>query len=547
MASPSPAKTPFVILITETFHKDLRLVPRRVFNAYQEALGTVLKTVPNVQSPPRVKKIRADRELWRVRLGDYRLVYGVDEHRRVVTLLMVGPRAEVYEHRIRKPELHETAALVPDAEGEKFLSESVVPETTESTGPAFAPAESTAPAPVPGPSAPLPKELSAALLSQWQIPAEHHPALLAVRTQDELLALVGSIPDDCLDRILHGVDPAPIEDVLCEPVRQAVEDDQWEAVFDGRIAWLDLLLHLDPEQQAVVDAFARHDTPRGPWLLKGGPGSGKTTIVLQCIERLVRRRAEQPPNQRRPLRILLTTYTHAMKRNCRWLLDRMNQDLSGAVVDIETVDYLVDKHLTAKQRAYNLVPDQKMTALMEQAVNEVTEEQAWLRKAGIPFLQEEIEDYIIGNGWMPTDLDHYLGMDRAGRSRGMLDHHRKAVWKVYRVFRRLLEQQERTTFGLRQSAAARQVRPQYDYVFIDEAQDLLPVGLRFCVGLCRSPEQVFVTADTNQSVFGRHKPWRQICEELQFSGAGALSQEKPSDDAPNLECHPAVCLRDLGC
>jgi hypothetical protein len=43
------------------------------------------------------------------------------------------------------------------------------------------------------------------------------------------------------------------------------------------------LLKLDPEQKAFVGRFDGAQ-PQGPWLLKGGPGSGKSTVGIYCGE-----------------------------------------------------------------------------------------------------------------------------------------------------------------------------------------------------------------------------------------------------------------------
>jgi superfamily I DNA/RNA helicase len=58
----------------------------------------------------------------------------------------------------------------------------------------------------------------------------------------------------------------------------------------------------------------------------------------------------------------------------------------------------------------------------------------------------------------------------------------------------------------------------YDHVFVDEVQDLTPVGVRVLVGLCRSPEDVCLAVDGNQSVYARGFGWRHVHEELQFQG-----------------------------
>jgi superfamily I DNA/RNA helicase len=53
---------------------------------------------------------------------------------------------------------------------------------------------------------------------------------------------------------------------------------------------------------------------------------------------------------------------------------------------------------------------------------------------------------------------------------------------------------------------------------IDEAQDLDPAVLRLLVGLCKSPNRIFVTADANQSIYGNGFTWAGVHESLNFKG-----------------------------
>ena len=46
--------------------------------------------------PPGAKKLRGESELWRVRVGDYRILYSIEEARLVVLVVKIGHRREVY-------------------------------------------------------------------------------------------------------------------------------------------------------------------------------------------------------------------------------------------------------------------------------------------------------------------------------------------------------------------------------------------------------------------------------------------------------------------
>jgi mRNA interferase RelE/StbE len=58
----------------------------------------VISALLNLEQEPRpkgVEKIRKT-ELWRIREGDYRLVYHIDDEKRIITVVRIGHRRDVY-------------------------------------------------------------------------------------------------------------------------------------------------------------------------------------------------------------------------------------------------------------------------------------------------------------------------------------------------------------------------------------------------------------------------------------------------------------------
>ena len=46
--------------------------------------------------PPRSAKLQGNRKLWRIRVGDYRVIYGVDDSRRTIDISVVRHRRDAY-------------------------------------------------------------------------------------------------------------------------------------------------------------------------------------------------------------------------------------------------------------------------------------------------------------------------------------------------------------------------------------------------------------------------------------------------------------------
>ncbi len=71
--------------------RSLDRLPKDDFNAVIEAV----KDLGNTPRPKGVEKIKTA-GLWRVRQGDYRIVYSIDDSQKTVIILRIGHRREIY-------------------------------------------------------------------------------------------------------------------------------------------------------------------------------------------------------------------------------------------------------------------------------------------------------------------------------------------------------------------------------------------------------------------------------------------------------------------
>ncbi|MGH3765894.1 MAG: type II toxin-antitoxin system RelE family toxin [Pseudonocardiaceae bacterium] len=72
--------------------KQLQQLPRHVFSA---ALSAIIDLSHNPR-PSGVKKLVGSRNGWRIRIGEYRIVYEVDDTAKTVTVLLVQHRRDAY-------------------------------------------------------------------------------------------------------------------------------------------------------------------------------------------------------------------------------------------------------------------------------------------------------------------------------------------------------------------------------------------------------------------------------------------------------------------
>jgi mRNA interferase RelE/StbE len=84
----------YTILFKETARKELNTLPDKI-------LKKVLSTIEALSINPRptgVKKLKGKGEnLWRIRVGDYRVIYLIDDIVRIVNIRRIGNRRDVYD------------------------------------------------------------------------------------------------------------------------------------------------------------------------------------------------------------------------------------------------------------------------------------------------------------------------------------------------------------------------------------------------------------------------------------------------------------------
>ena len=83
----------YTVLILKRAQKELRRIPESAYERIRDSIFALAKT----PRPRGCLKLSA-REGWRLRVGDYRVVYEIDEQDKTVTILNVGHRRDVYAH-----------------------------------------------------------------------------------------------------------------------------------------------------------------------------------------------------------------------------------------------------------------------------------------------------------------------------------------------------------------------------------------------------------------------------------------------------------------
>ena len=81
----------YAVFILRRAQKELAGLPREAFEQTKQCILRLAKE----PRPVGCRKLTG-REGWRVRVGDYRIIYEIDDTQRTVTVLHVGHRRDVY-------------------------------------------------------------------------------------------------------------------------------------------------------------------------------------------------------------------------------------------------------------------------------------------------------------------------------------------------------------------------------------------------------------------------------------------------------------------
>ena len=60
----------------------------------------IIKAIENLTINPRpqgFKKLKSLAELYRIRVGDYRIIYSIDDNVLIITIVKIGHRKEIYK------------------------------------------------------------------------------------------------------------------------------------------------------------------------------------------------------------------------------------------------------------------------------------------------------------------------------------------------------------------------------------------------------------------------------------------------------------------
>jgi superfamily I DNA/RNA helicase/mRNA-degrading endonuclease RelE of RelBE toxin-antitoxin system len=433
-----------------------------------------------------------DKNFWSVRAGrDIRLIVHKSESTLVLCYADHHDKAYAWGDR-RKLTTHPTTGAAQLLEVRETVQEIMVPVYVEAT--ALAPIQP-----------PLFADLGDDELLRYGVPVDWLDDVRQAN-DEQLLALTDHLPGEAAEALLElatggnpqlpvaaAVDVDPFEHPDAQRRFRVVENvEELERALD--YPWERWIVFLHPAQREIVE----HDY-NGPARVSGSAGTGKTIVALHRAVYLAR---ANPGS-----RVLLTTYTDTLASALRARLELLirNEPRIAERIDVESIS-AVGQRL---YRAQSGKPRIATSADVERFIADASAT-ADSHKFRPYFLLTEWEQVV--DAWQLRTWDDYRDVRRLGRKTRLPEQQRAILWSIFqRVERRLADEGMLTEFGMFSTLSdlllQRTGRP-YDFVVVDEAQDMSVAHLRFFAALGgERPNALFFAGDLGQRIFQQPFSW----------------------------------------
>ena len=505
----------YQLILKPTFLDGFSGLPRDVRKRALRAVEGLQADPSNTRSK-NIEKLKHAKRLWTCRVTDnYRLLYSIHPSG-IIQLIDVGTHQHIDRVIEKLPRIEEKIGpgIIDDVMDPRSATTAAQIQewsAVQQSRP-MSPQESDR-----ADEELLPMEITTDVLQRLGIPEVYHMALVDCVTANDLLS--AGLPEDVFERVYSWLYSHPdVMDIAQEPNYVLSDPEDLSRYADGDL--LGFLLLLDAEQEQLVSYALQ-----GPTLVKGGPGSGKSTVALYRVRALLE--SGQRHSQGMTPRVLFTTYTKALVGASRQLLDQLLDD--SRMVDVNTLDSIAHRIVSTVE---GKKPDLARYQDWESALGSAR--LAFMQQSGLEYqllgetsrlsdeyLIDEMQWVIEGQGI--ETLEEYLAVQRVGRSHALNPAMRRAVWSIFEHVRGYFQANHLLSWNMLRRRAVDYVRrgdweERYDYVIVDEAQDLTPMGLNLCVHLCANPTGLFLTADASQSIYNKGFSWRRVHDELRVTG-----------------------------
>ncbi|MBI5187435.1 MAG: DEAD/DEAH box helicase [Nitrospinae bacterium] len=436
-----------------------------------------------------------DANFWSVRVSrDIRLI--VHKTKSSLLLCYVGHHDDAYHWaERRKLETHPKTGAAQMVEVRETIKEITIPKYVEVEQPV--------------PSKPsLFSDVSDNELLNYGVPSEW---LNDVRkaNEDSLLELAGHLPGEAAEALLNlatGVTPQ-----IAQPGSTEVDPfDHPDAKRRFRVMnnveeleraleypWEKWTVFLHAAQQEYIE-----QDYTGPARISGSAGTGKTIVALHRAVFLVRSNPEA--------RVLLTTFSDTLANALRTKLRRLicNEPSLGERLEVYAMNQIGLRLYELNSGRPRIASRKDIKQFLEEASIQIEG-----HKFTLHFLMTEWEEVV--DAWRLETWKAYRDVTRLGRKTRLPEKQRAMLWSIFERVRSNLKTRNLVTYSALFSRLTSQLgkskHPPFDFVVVDEAQDVSVAQLRFLAALgARRKDSLFFTGDLGQRIFQQPFSWKEL-------------------------------------
>ncbi|MGA8672921.1 MAG: UvrD-helicase domain-containing protein [Terracidiphilus sp.] len=436
-----------------------------------------------------------DKNFWSVRVGsDIRLIV----HKTNASLLLCyvdhHDKAYAWAER-RKLETHPKTGAAQLVEIRERVEEIAVPVYVEVQRP-----KPQKPA--------LFAQLSDDVLLAYGIPPEWLGDVKQA-TEDTILTLSDHLPSEAGEALLElatggtprvpqsapsGANPFTHPDALR---RFRVMNDLEELERAFTYPWDKWTIFLHPGQRELVERDYS-----GPARVSGSAGTGKTIVALHRAVFLARTNPET--------RVLLTTFSDALANALRTRLRRLisNEPRLGERLEVHAINAIGERLYEQHFGRPTIASREVIRQFLIEAAAEVADQ-----KFRVGFILSEWEELV--DAWQLDTWESYRDVVRLGRKTRLQESQRGVLWTILDALRARLRAEGLITHAEMFTRLAGQLESRkhspFDFVVVDEAQDLSVSQLRFLAALGgKRSNSLFFAGDLGQRIFQQPFSWKSL-------------------------------------
>ncbi|MCH9031286.1 MAG: UvrD-helicase domain-containing protein [candidate division Zixibacteria bacterium] len=436
-----------------------------------------------------------DKNFWSIRVNrDVRLI--VHKTESSLMLCYVGHHDKAYDWaERRKLETHPRTGAAQFVEIRETVREITIPKYVEAETQALI-------------KPPLFTDIADDELLGYGVPVEW---LNDVRNanEDTLLELADHLPAEAAEALLNlatGQKPeaVPTPAVEIDPFEHPDAQRRFRIMSNVEeleraleYPWEKWTVFLHPAQQQLVEKDYN-----GPARVSGSAGTGKTIVALHRAVYLARRDPDS--------RVLLTTFSDTLANSLRTKLRRLisNEPRIGERLEVHSLDAIGRRLYAAHFEKQTMATYEEISAILQSASTKVED-----HKFSLHFLKTEWEQVV--DAWQLNSWEEYRNVARLGRKTRLPENRRVVLWSIFDIVKSELKRRELVTYPeifsrLTTKLIESSKRP-FDFVVIDEAQDISVPQLRFLAALGGdAPNRLFFAGDLGQRIFQQPFSWKAL-------------------------------------